>query len=535
MSIHHDDLNSYRPKTPNTYIPTKIENPELPEPTQAVVEDYIDEKEDVVEPLIEKEEDPKIKSEPTRAPHNVLVEQTWTGDAGIEKDDTPIPLPGNFEKEITETINAAPKIDYVTGSQEAVNWARTLAGGLQMLTYGEAFVSNFEKEGTEYGQYLSVNDRRISPRQPKYKSIQNQILKGERATLRVMTHLGLGTQMQVPLYHSGFSITFKPASETELVELDRLLSNDKIKFGRHTYGMVFSNTSVYVNERLIDFALDHIYETDVSGDIDTDQLKSLILCQDIPTLLAGFACTMYPKGFPYSRSCVNNPEKCNYVLESKLNLRELFWVHRTILSEQQKAHMATWRPGSKTIESIKEYQKQLVRVQPKRVTFNEGREDEMAITLKSPNINEYVQAGHRWITSIVDLVEDALSKDSESRDRNNVIVRHGQATAMRQYAHWIQSLEFDTNSIEDIDTIEANINVISSDDYIRDKFLESVSDYINHTTFCIVGIPSFDCPKCETTQDSHIKLPYHSNVIPLDVVQVFIALLTQRIERILTR
>jgi len=534
MTTQHTD--------PNSYIPgqkiLEVEEVHSVADSTIVVEDttdgYIVEKEEVQEPIVT-EEETKPVTQYVRASHNVNVEEVWTGDEGLEKDDIPIPLPGNFEKEITETINSAPKIDYVTGSPEAVKWARTLAGGLQMLTYGEAFVPNLEKEGNEYKQYLNVNDRKIAPRQPKYKSIQNQILKGERATLRVMTHLGLGSQMQVPLYHSGFSITFKPASETELVELDRLLSNDKIKFGRHTYGMVFSNTSVYVNERLIDFALDHIYETDVSGDIDTDQLKSLILCQDIPTLLAGFACTMYPKGFPYSRSCVNNPEKCNYVLESKLNLRNLFWVHRSILTEQQKAHMATWRPGSKTIDSIKEYQKQLARIQPKRVIFNEGREDEMAITLKSPNINDYVQAGHRWITGIVDLVEDALSKDTESRDRNYVIVRHGQATSMRQYAHWIQAIEFDTNSIEDIDTIESNLNVISSDDYIRDKFLESVSDYINQTTFCIVGIPSFDCPKCNGTQESHIKLPYHSNIIPLDVIQVFIALLTQRIERILGR
>ena len=531
MSTPYNDQDSYIPGQKPLHTSPVYEEPQQPEPE----DDYIVEKDEPEEPTQVVEEETGAVTQHARTPHNVIVENAWTANTALEKDETPIPLPGNFEKEITESINSAPKIDYVTGSPQAVNWARTLAGGLQMLTYGEAFVPNFEKEGSEYRQYLNVNDRKIAPRQPKYKSVQNQILKGERATLRVMSHLGLGSQMQVPLYHSGLSLTFKPASETELVELDRLLSNDKIKFGRHTYGMVFSNTSVYVNERLIDFALDHIYETDVSGDIDVNQLKSLIVCQDIPTLLAGFACTMYPKGFPYSRSCANNPEKCNYVVEDRLYLRELCYVHRSILTDQQKAHMASWRPGSKTVESIKEYQKQLARIQPKRVVFNEGRPDEIAITLKSPNINEYIEAGHRWITGIVDLVEDALSKDTESRDRNNVIVRHGQATSMRQYAHWIHAIEFDTNSIEDIETIEANLNVISSDDYIRDKFLESVSDFINHTTFCIVGIPSFDCPNCNMTQESHIRLPYHSNIIPLDVVQVFIGLLTQRIERILTR
>lgn len=524
------------PSTYDSYIPGQ----KLPQP-DTIIEPYdgelhepeVDDKGEP--PRTEPPEEPKVAPTSTRKPHNVTVEETWTVRHGLDENEIPIPLPGDFEKEVTEAINAAPKIDYVTGSPEAVKWARTLAGGLQMSTYGETFVPNFEKEGFNYGQYLNIGDKKIAPRQPKYKNVQNQILKGERATLRMMSHLGLGSQVQAPLCHSGFSITFKPPSEAELVELDRMLSNDKIKFGRHTYGMVFSNTSVYVHERLIDFALDHIYETDLAGDIDTDLLKELILCQDINTLLASFVGTMYPKGFPYARSCSNNPEKCNYVDESKLNLRELWYVNRSVLTDQQKAHMSTWRPGSKSIESVKEYQKQLLRLHPKRIVFNEGRDDEIAITLKSPNLKEYIDSGHRWITGIVDLVEDALSKESESRDRNNVIIRHGQSTAMRQYAHWVQSIEFDTNSVEDIDTIETNLNVISSDDYIRDRFLESVTDYINDTTFCIIGIPTFDCPKCGTTQKSHIELPYHTNIIPLDVVQVFIASLTQRIERILTR
>ena len=472
-----------------------------------------------------------------RIPHNVLIEEVWTSPAEFNEDEDTIALPGNFEREVKEVLNTAPNIDYITGSPEAAKWGRDLAAGLQMLSYKETFVPNFEREGQHYGQFIDYNNVKLKARQPKLKTTENQILRGERATLRLVSHLGLGSTVQIPLWHSGFWITFKPPTESELVELDRLLSNDKIKFGRYTYGMIFSNTSVYINDRLIDFALSHIYDTTIKNEVTLEELKGLIVSQDIQTLLAGFACTMYPNGFQYSRSCVANPEKCNHVIQERLNLKNLILPHRGILTDSQKAHMSNWRPGSKDIESIKDYQAQLSRIQPKRIVFNKDKPSEFSMMLKSPTIIEYVEAGHRWISNIVDMVEDVLSKEKESRDRNALIIRHGQATAMRQYAHWVQSIEFASNAIEDTPTIESNLDILSADDYIRNTFLESVSDYINDSTFCIVGIPAYNCPnpKCGASVDSPIKLPYHTNIIPLDVVQVFTNLLTQRVERISTR
>lgn len=446
-----------------------------------------------------------------------------------------IVFPANFDKETREVLQHMPNIDLLDSPQTR-QWASDVAEGLELTTHNEAFVSALEQDDADFKQKLEDNGISLMAGSPKFKSIQNETLKGERAVIRFISHLGLGTLFQTPLWHSGLWVTFKPPTESELIELNRILVSDKIMFGRYTYGLVFSNLLSYTTDRLVDFALAHVYDLTAKSDkVTVDNLKEHISCLDIPSLLWGFVCTMYPKGFKYRRACINDPEKCNYVLEEVLNLIKLQWTNNNALTDWQKTFMAGRQSKTKDLESILRYKEELCSAKHKRLVINEGLDNEVFIIIKTPNITQYIEAGYRWVNDITETVNRTLGLKATDEERNTLVTRHGQASAMRQYVHWVDSIEYDTNVINDAETIESTLDVLSADDEIRSQFIKGVIDYINHNTISIIGIPVYDCPKCKKPQEIEHQLPMHTNIIPIDVIQLFFALLGSKMGSLTSR
>lgn len=446
-----------------------------------------------------------------------------------------ITLPGNFDKETRSILEGLPNVTLLDNPSSR-RWASAVHDGLAMETQDEMFVPSLEDPEADFRQQLVHKNISLAAQAPKFKAIENENIKGERAVIRMITHLGLGTLFQVPLWHSGFWITFKPATDSEILELNRLMISDKIQLGRRSYGLAFSNTTSYTVDRLMDFALSHVYDTTVKPeDIAIENLRHHISTQDIPSVLWGFLCTMYPRGFRYQRACVTDPTKCNHVSEETLNLTKLQWTNGSALTDWQKTHMSSRQPKSKDLASVNRYKEELSKIQKTRVIINEGRSDAIALTLKTPSVAQHIESGHRWIGDIVTSVERALSTEPKDDERNQVITQHGQASSMRQYTHWVDSIELDTNTVDDQETIEKLLSQFSADDVVRESFIEHVVDYINKSMVSVIGIPVFDCPKCGSAQEGSLKLPAYKNIIPLDVIQVFFDLHTQRLERIAER
>lgn len=441
-------------------------------------------------------------------------------------------LPATFDKETREVLERLPNVEMLD-SPEARDWAQSISEGLEYTTFGENFVPTMEDPNAEFRHKVEHNGMNLTAQSPKFKETENQNLKGERAVIRVITHLGLGTLFQVPLWHSGLWITFKPPTESEIIELNRILIADKIKFGRYTYGLAFSNITVYTVDRLVDFALSHVYDTtSKSEDIPLEKLKNHISCQDIPSLLWGFICTMYPRGFKYRRACINDPLKCNHILQETLNVTKLQWTNTAAISEWQKSHMSGRQSKVKDLASVNRYKDELVKLQKKKIVINKDTDNAISVTLKTPSITDYVNAGHVWIGDIVETVDKAVAVDSNTNERNEIIKRHGQASAMRQYSHWVDSIEIGTNIIDDKETIEKTLNVLSADDDIRNEFINNVVEYINQSTVSVIGIPVYECPNCGMVQETTLKLNEYKNIIPLDVIQVFFGLITQRLNNL---
>lgn len=430
-----------------------------------------------------------------------------------------VSLPSELYKKTEESINSMPNVDFVNTDEDR-SWARVSKEGLDLNTLEEAFVKALNRTGSMWRQSVDTGGDKLSAKAPSFKDTTNTELKGERGTIRILSKLGIGTIFQVPLYHTGIWITFKAPTEGFLLELYRTLIADKIAFGRSTYGLAFSNTTSYTTDRFVSAALEHVYDCSLDR-TNITSLKDIISAQDIPTLIWGFACTMFPKGFQYERACLADPEKCNHVERETLNVTKLQLVDTSMLSDWHRIHMATRRPNSKTPEQIQQYKETLIATAKRKVVINKDTEHELGLMLRIPTISEYIDSGYRWISEVVNIVESSLTV-SDEKDKSTFITRHGQATSMRQYAHWVERIDLDNdNFVSATETIEEVFNALSTDDKIRNEFIEAVLGYIDETNISIIAIPNYECSSCGKEQPVNHKLDNFESVLPLDPIPLF--------------
>lgn len=494
------------------------------------------ETEELKEEAPEEKETPKEEEKAPEVSHKqkVLVEFSFDATNQIVSTDT-ITLPSVSDEKLEEIMDNLPNMS-LTDSRDGREWVSTIQDSLNKSSYDGMFTPSLEREDSEFRQYLPHNNFKLAGGYPKYPEPNGSVMAGEQAVVRLLNHLGLGNLYSAPMWHSGFWVTFKPATETEMVDLNHLIASDKINFGRYTYGLAFSNLTSYTTERLLRFAADHIYETTIRPEDTVNRsVLSYLRAQDIPAFLHGFLCSVYPRGFNYRRACCNNPGTCKHVAENTINLRHLSFVDTNALTPFQKNHMVKRSRYSVDAKSIEQYQDEMARLHPRQHTVGQTTGSEVVLTLKSPSALEYIDAGHRWIEKMVDMVESALGRDPGTEERNTLLQEHGLASILCQYSHWVSDLSFGSIDVKDIDTVNSALTHMSSDDELRTKILQAIKSYINDSTISVIGIPTYDCPGCKAPQTKPSDKGLYSEIIPLDVIQVFMHLVRQRIARLTSR
>ncbi len=156
---------------------------------------------------------------------------------------------------------------------------------------------------------------------------------------------------------------------------------------------------------------------------------------------------------------------------------------------------------------------------------------DISITFKAPKVDQYLNAGQRWVDELVQAVHQAFAQDLTDKQRNDMIFDRAKATSMRQYVHWIESINITSTQqkIVDVSTLELTINSLSSDDEFRNKYYEVIQKYINDSVVSIIGVPQVHPEEADQVK------PRFENIIPLDPVSVFFNLLYQKIQQIRTR
>jgi phosphatidylserine/phosphatidylglycerophosphate/cardiolipin synthase-like enzyme len=189
--------------------------------------------------------------------------------------------------------------------------------------------------------------------------------------------------------------------------------------------------------------------------------------------------------------------------------------------------MSQRRTGSMTPESLKIYREHFTRGKPKSTMLD----DKVGITMRIPTVDEYLNAGQRWIDELVFAVNQAFTQDLTEKQRNDMIYDRAKATSMRQYVHWVDSIDIPASNqaIKDRATIEMTIASLSGDDAVRAKYYETVQTYINDSVIALIGVPQVHPEEADQVK------PRFENIIPLDPVAVFISLLYQKTQQIRQR
>lgn len=443
-----------------------------------------------------------------------------------------ITLPSDYDENANKQLSTAPNLNFSLDPKSR-NWAGTILGGMKTTPGDDAFEYTLNKPGRSYSQFIERNGVKLEPTYQKFKANNGAVADGDSAVLRLASHRQLGTICKVPLFNSGIWITLRSPSEPAILDLHRNITQDKTDLGRRSYGMSYSGTTAIFSDNIVSFALEHLYGTNVILEPGVT-LKDIISSHDIPAICLGLAAVIWPNGFNFSRACIADPATCRHVVTGKVSIMDMLIVDDSVLNDWQITHMSKKANSSVSVADVKRYQDELADRQNRQVIIDENKLSATAVTFKVPNINEFFQDEYRWINELTQMAEKALTKDATNASRSQYVTNQGYATALRQYSHWVHSISFDS-VIEDRETLDDSLTLLSSDDSFRVEFMKAVEKYIGQSAITTIGIPIFECPSCKRVNKLEGVDERFSEAIPIDVYQVFFPLIEQKMQKIQKR
>lgn len=476
---------------------------------------------------------PPVTNVTTHAPDNYVIGKSpfTPKDGDITPDEIKLSTlnfhnlaPQEFEK----VDSSQPNIDMARSKPEVL-WGTSFVESRKHVLNGNTLVKTLADDSAYWSQKVESDAGAIGPGRPRFSSSQGGVISGERALLKTSAALGLGSMVHIPLWHTGIWVSLKAPSESSLLELERRMAAEKIDLGRATSGMLFSNTGIYTVSYLVNFALQHIYESSLR-DISPEHMKSIIKAPDIPILIWGLACTIYPRGYKYARPCTANPVECNHVVHGDLDLGKMFFTNNNALSDRQKNMMAR-RNDKFTTDELKTYESEHIKGHDRRIDVN----DILSVVLKVPTIHEYESSGFKWVDGVVSMLESSLGTSLKGDQRNSYIYEQAKLTALRQYGHWVKEVQVDDDIIEDRETLDLFISTLTANETFSNTFIEAVGQYIDDVVISTIAIPRYTCPACGGGQHADIDDNYHPHLLPLDVVRVFFTLQDQKLHSAITR
>lgn len=438
------------------------------------------------------------------------------------EDDVPLAVINADQKELDAILETYPNVNFVKGAASQT-WAQIIATGAGSYMADDAFMGSVTRDESEWKQSIPAGSVELAAGRPAFGE-QNEggLLTGEQAVMRVQMLMGLGSTIRVPLWHTGLWLTLKAPTVEALVELDRRISSEKIRLGRETNGLVFSNTSVYTNSYIVDFILAHLYEVNYSYS-NVKELKDVILTTDLPTVIWAMTVAMYPNGYPFRLACVTNPMTCRHVEEAMLALSKLSFTDDRSLTQAQRKHMLN-KTNKVSKEKLALYQADHRYQKLAHLNLRAG----LSIEWKVPTLSEYEYSGRRWVDDIVSRTDEAFSMNLSENERMEYINYQGRVTALREYGHWIAKIVVDGNKeIVDTDTIDDVISTLTSDEESYKAFFNNVRDYIDETTISLIAIPRYNCPSCGEPMSPEEKK--HPHLMPVDPTNIFFTVLGRRI------
>lgn len=391
------------------------------------------------------------------------------------------------------------------------------------IFYGDSLA----REDSDWGPKVEYEGQRLGPHRPKAGPTgDGEKVFGLKAVSKVQALLGLGGMIKVPLWHSGLYVSIKAPTDIQLLNFYETISREKIELGKNTVGLIFSNSSSYVNSAIYDLAVDCIYESSVR-DVEIGDLKEIILMNDFPIIAWALACSIYPNGYSYVRPCIVDPEVCQHVVECLLDLGKLMWVDRAALSEKQRRHMALIPRTQVTRDQVKAYQDEFDNTADNQYESAEG----ITVVFKQPTLEQHLESGARWIEELDNIVRDVFTDEVKQDRINHYISERASLTKLRSFTQYIKHIVYtdDNSTTDEAETLERVMDQLSASPEFVSGMAIKLNSYIDKSAVALIGLPRVPCPKCK--EESQEDIEAHPWIIPLNPVRLFFKLRDRKLQQ----
>lgn len=405
-------------------------------------------------------------------------------------------------------------------------WASEIKNALDSVNVFSDLLEKAATRASQWAQRITVDGRHYGPSIPKIAQprTDNELLSGMAALMKVQALTSTGRRVTWPMWSSGVWLSMRAPILEELVELERRIVESKSILGRTTHGFIFSNQGAYVESLLIDFALNHVFDSSLKN-WSVELLRNTLKHDDLQALAIATAATIYPNGFNYAQPCMANPANCNHVARDLINPMKLAWTDLARLSEKQRKFMAVSQTTKRELKEILEYQEEFTALPCAVREYENGA---IRLVFRVPTMQEAVTSGMEWITTLEQKTEETFGVTLRGKNRDDYLAQVASSARAVLYASWIKEIQIPDEETEyvqlitDPESIMAALKAWSSNSELTEQLFADVLEFINKSIVTLVGIPNYACPACNKWH--YTAQGAISRIVPVDAVSVFFRL-----------
>lgn len=370
---------------------------------------------------------------------------------------------------------------------------------------------------------------------------------------RFLSIIGLGNNIDIPLYHSGFRITCKAPTQADFAKLEFDIFNSELNIGRDTSGFISSNRKGFAMDIICTLITDCIISTTLKLD-DSDDILKYISILDFNIILLGLIQASNPNKLDIQRPCSNiytvEDERviCGEFVTGVVDPSKLLFINTDVIDETMLSIIARKSENSVTKEDRELYIK-LMKDNTRKFQKIAGDEikdhftyipdqsnpdNYVNISYNIPTIYEYLESSNLWLSIIKAEIEDILN-DTEQGQKQEVIgkiINNNQlAILSSNIGEMYLSKTGDTYT--DPSDIIGMLTAINNGDDIFGEMNNQIQNYVATSMFAICGIPNYTCPKCKQKQNLSTTLnDEFKSFIPMDMMDFFFKLIQHRNEKL---
>lgn len=344
---------------------------------------------------------------------------------------------------------------------------------------------------------------------------------GKFAVQLIKNRMGTGANIGVALWHSGMYCSITAPDDSSRLALIGEIARNRLQALRNTSGILFGNSSYYINRALVNCFLDHLTDCNIVN-WDREVVRARLDHRDLQAMAWALLYAIYPDGYNYTQLCGAVDEKtnniCSATAEFKLDFGVALLVDDTRLTTYQLNMMSeTFKPHS--IAQLDRYREEGVIGGSKAFEITDG----IKFVLQGPTLISHIEQGHAWIDSLSKITDDVIGLAADEDERNEYIARQINSTKLREYAHWVKEIIIDDEvTLTDRVKINEILNSFTTNEAAVTKLSAALDEYQRECIVQMVAIPRIPCTECGgIDEEGAID---HPHLIPQDAVSRFFTL-----------